>query len=220
MSSVRARLLIFSAALALTAACTAQGASPTPNDPPTAATGSASALSASQSSSATISSGVPQPTASSGSASPPTSTNDATTSGPGSAESEAALAAYRGFYALISRAYADPSADWSKEVKQWATGPAADQFLAGLAGMAQKGQYASGEVRVEPTVTQVQPGLVDIQSCVDSTDLGLFDKDGQSIKAPNAPGSYFRRPSQAQVGQFEGGAWLVVSFADDFSVSC
>lgn len=219
MSSFRVRLLVLAVALALTASCTAQGAAPASSDAATSAPGSASALSASPSSSPATAPGGPQST-SSGHASPSTPSSDATTSVPASADSEAALAAYRGFYALISRAYADPSADWSEEVKRWATGPAADQFLAGLAGMAQKGQYASGEVRVEPTVTQVQSGLVDIRACVDSTDLGLFDKDGQSIKAPDVPGSYFRRPSQAQVGQFEGGAWLVVSFADDFSVSC
>lgn len=86
--------------------------------------------------------------------------------------------------------------------------------------MARNGQYATGTVQVEPSVTQVQPGLVDIESCVDSTNVGLFNSSGQSIKSPNAPGTYFRAPSKAQVGEFEGGAWLVIAVADDHSVTC
>lgn len=135
-------------------------------------------------------------------------------------DAKAALTAYVGYQDFINRAYADPSADWSTEVKQWAAGPVADQFLANIEGTAQLGQYTTGKFVIEPQVTQVQTALVDITDCPDATGIGFFNRDGVSIKAPDAPGSYFRHPSEIQVGQFEGGQWLVQSITDDYTVTC
>lgn len=226
MSSFRVRLMALAAAFALTTSCSSQSGTPTTNDATTATTTSAQTTVSSSSSatnaptSATVAtpSGSAQPTSSSEGALSTLASSGTTLDE--AAESEAALTAYRGYYEFLTRAYADPSADWSSELKQWATGPAADQTLSELSSMARLGQYATGTVQVEPKISQVQPALVDIDSCVDTTNVGLFNRDGQSIKSPDAPGTYFRAPSKAQVGQFEGGAWLVVAVVDDHSVTC
>lgn len=225
MSSFCVRLLTLVAAFALTTSCSSQSGTPSTTDATIATTGALTPATSSSTTSGTI---TPPPTtassnpaqSTSGNASAPSTTTGGETTVNEAAESEAALTAYRGFYEFLNQAYANPSADWSQEIKKWAAGPAAEQVLAQLSSLAQAGQYGTGAVTVEPKITGVQPALVDIQSCVDSTNIGLFDRNGQSIKSPDGPGTYFRHPSTAQVGQFQGGAWLVVAVSDDYSVTC
>ena len=136
------------------------------------------------------------------------------------AEAQAAIAAYVGYVKLIDQAYADPGADWSTEAAKWATDPVKSSFLQNLAGTAARGQYATGTIAVYPVVTKVEPGLVTLTVCADTTNSGFFDKDGKSIKAPDVPGSYYRHPSEVQVAQYEGGAWLVTFITDDYTKTC
>lgn len=117
-------------------------------------------------------------------------------------------------------AYADPGKDWSTNAAQVAADPVKSSFLRNLAGTAQLGQYRNGSIVVEPVVVKVEPGVVSMTACVDATDMGFFDKSGSSIKAPNAPGSYFRHPSEVQVAQYEGGQWLVTFITDDYNTTC
>jgi hypothetical protein len=56
--------------------------------------------------------------------------------------------------------------------------------------------------------------------CVDSTAAGFYDKDGKSIKAPDAPGSYFRHVSEVQVAKYVGDQWLVTFITDDYNTTC
>ena len=88
-----------------------------------------------------------------------------------------------------------------------------------LAEAAARGQYGSGETRISPEVTAVEPGLVTISDCVDKTGTDYL-QNGTSIKAPNAAGSYFRHPAVVQVAEFTGGSWLVLSTADDWTKTC
>jgi len=136
------------------------------------------------------------------------------------AEAQAAIAAYTGYYKLVDQAYADPSKDWSTEAAKWATDPVKSSFLQNVAGTAQLGQYRTGSIAVHPTVTKVEPALVTMTACVDSTSMGFFDKDGSSIKAPDAPGSYFRHVSEVQVAQYQGNQWLVTFITDDYNKTC
>jgi len=136
------------------------------------------------------------------------------------AEAQAAIAAYTGYYKLVDQAYMDPGKSWSTEVAKWATDPEKSSFLHNMAGTAQLGQYGTGSTVVHPTVTKVEPALVTMTVCVDSTEAGFFDKAGNSIKAPDAPGSYFRHVSNVQVAQYEGGAWLVTFVTDDYNTTC
>ena len=136
------------------------------------------------------------------------------------AQAQAAIAAYVGYVKLIDQAYADPGKDWSVEAAKWATDPVKSSFLQNLADTAARGQYATGSTAVYPKVTKVEPGLVTMTVCADATNSGFFDKDGKSIKAPDASGSYYRHPSEVQVAQYEGGAWLVTFITDDYTKTC
>ena len=132
----------------------------------------------------------------------------------------AASAAYVGYSEMVDRAYADPGKDWSSEAAQWATDPAKSSLLQNLAGTAALGQYTSGAIELHPTVVKVETGLVTISDCVDSTNTDFFDSTGQSIKAPDVPGSYFRHVSEAQVALYETGQWLVTFITDDYNTTC
>jgi len=136
------------------------------------------------------------------------------------AQAQAAIAAYVGYVQLIDQAYADPGKDWSTEAARWATDPVKSSFLQNVAGTAARGQYATGSIAVYPQVTKVEPGLVTMTVCADATNSGFFDKEGNSIKAPDAPGSYYRHPSEVQVAQYEGGSWLVTFITDDYTKTC
>ena len=136
------------------------------------------------------------------------------------AEAQAAIAAYTGYYKLVDQAYAAPGKDWSSKAARWATDPVKSSFLQNVAGTAQLGQYRTGSIAVHPTVTKVEPALVTMTACVDSTNMGFFDKDGNSIKAPDAPGSYFRHVSEVQVAQYQGNQWLVTFITDDYTKTC
>ena len=136
------------------------------------------------------------------------------------AEAQAAIAAYVGYGKLIDQSYADPGKDWSVEAAQWAADPAKSSLLRNLAGTAQLGQYGTGSLVLHPTVTKVEPALVTMTDCVDATNAGFFDKNGNSIKAPDAPGTYFRHRAEVQVAQYEGGQWLVTFITDDYNTTC
>ena len=136
------------------------------------------------------------------------------------AQAQAAIAAYVGYVKLIDQAYAAPGRDWSVEAAKWATDPVKSSFLQNLSDTAARGQYATGSTAVYPKVTKVEPGLVTMTVCADATNSGFFDKDGKSIKAPDASGSYYRHPSEVQVAQYEGGAWLVTFITDDYTKTC
>ena len=133
---------------------------------------------------------------------------------------QAAIAAYVGYYQLVDQAYMHPGKDWTSEVSKWATDPEKSSFLRNMAGTAQLGQYGTGSTVVYPRVTKVEPGVVTMTVCVDSTAAGFFDKAGQSIKAPDAPGSYFRHVSEVQVALYQGGVWLVTFVTDDYNTTC
>jgi len=135
-------------------------------------------------------------------------------------QAQAAIAAYVGYYKLVDQAYADPGKDWSADAAKWTTDPVMSSFLRNLAGTAALGQYRTGKISVEPVVTKVEPSLVSMTVCVDATDMAFLDSSGKSIKAPDAPGSYFRHVSDVQVARYEGGQWLVTFITDDYTKTC
>jgi hypothetical protein len=212
-------LLMIGAAVALLAGCTTSN--------------SATVTSTAPSSSSSLSSPSPTVTSTSSPSALPSSVTEtkppvttATTPWPADltpdqvASAQAAIAAYVGYYQLVDKAYMAPGSDWTSEVGKWATDPEKSSFLHNMAGTAQLGQYGTGSTVVHPQVTKVEPGLVTMTVCVDSTDAGFFDSAGRSIKAPDAPGSYFRHVSEVQVAKYEGGAWLVTFVTDDYNTTC
>lgn len=136
------------------------------------------------------------------------------------ADAQAAVDALMGYSALIDAAFAEPGKDWSEEIKKWAGDPARTEFVNAIRGTAELGQYGTGTVGVYPTVSNVEGAVADIAVCFDSTDVGFFDKNGSSIKAPDVPGSYLRHPAQVEVARYASGAWLVTTVVDDYSKTC
>ena len=135
-------------------------------------------------------------------------------------EAKAAIAAYVAYEHLVDEAYTKPGEDWSKQATKLAADPERSNFLSNLKATAELGQYTSGSAVLKPQVTKVQPALVHLSVCVDSSSIGFFDKNGRSIKAPNQAGSYYRHSSQIDVGQYVGGQWLVTIVTSDFKHSC
>jgi hypothetical protein len=135
------------------------------------------------------------------------------------AAAQSAISAYTAYWRVVDQAVADPGADWTSQVSQYATGAKLDSFFESLRQAAARGQRATGTTKIDPQVTTVAPGLVTINDCVDKTDTDYLQGD-VSIKAPDAPGSYFRHPAVVQVAQFDGGRWLVLASSDDWSKTC
>ena len=203
--------------LGLSASCTSSdGATPT-SDSPSSVTPSSTALPSVTS--------ISSPSSSVSSASSPSSTA-APASWPADlsrqqvAEAQAAIAAYTGYYKLVDQAYAAPGKDWSSKAARWATDPVKSSFLKNLAGTAKLGQYGTGSIVAHPMVTKVEPALVTMTDCVDATNVGFYDRSGNSIKAPDASGSYFRHVSEVQVAEYQGNQWLVTFITDDYTKRC
>jgi hypothetical protein len=135
------------------------------------------------------------------------------------ASAQAAIAAYTAYWGVVDQAVADPGADWTSQISQYATGAKLDSFFESLRQAVARGQHATGTTKIDPQVTAVEPGLVTINDCVDKTYTDYLQGE-VSIKAPDAPGSYFRHPAVVQVAQFDGGRWLVLASTDDWSKTC
>jgi len=135
-------------------------------------------------------------------------------------EAKSALTAYTAYYALLEQAFAKPGKDWSGPFAKVASDPDKFSILRYLKATAKLGQYGSGHIRLIPRVTKIQTAAVELTVCVDTSNEGFFDKTGKSIKAPDAPGSYYRHPSKAAVYEYVGNQWLVTTINDDFSKTC
>jgi hypothetical protein len=83
------------------------------------------------------------------------------------AAANAALDVYRQYWALFDKSGAEPSADWSTEIAELATGSAIDGFIQGTASLAQDGLHAVGTTSIDVRVTKVEPALVQLTSCND-----------------------------------------------------
>ena len=152
---------------------------------------------------------------------PPTSNPWPATLTPGEVtQAKAAIAAYTAYSALVDQAFTEPGRNWNGPFAKVAADPEKSSIVRYLAATAKLGQYGNGKTLIAPRVTKVQTGVVDLAVCVDATSAGFFDKTGKSIKAPNAPGSYFRHPSQVQVLEYVGNKWLVTRTTSDFTKSC
>lgn len=125
------------------------------------------------------------------------------------ADANAAIAVYEAYWSLIDQASSDPGSDWSVQVSGVAAGTSSDVFLNELASLNKRGIHTTGRTSVEGTVTKVEPALVHLSGCVDVSRTDVLDSSGNSVAAPDGPGSYARFTTTAQVGQGQGGQWLV-----------
>lgn len=134
-------------------------------------------------------------------------------------DAQAAISAYRQYYALLDKAYADPNRDWSKDVKLLTDEPIRSEILTDLDHVKKKKQVGAGRVVVEPVVTKVT-GDVYLKSCVDSSQAQLLT-DGKSHKLPDVKGSYWRHVSLVTVTKYTDGRWRVSAIDEqNWSVKC
>lgn len=218
-------LLVIGAVVALLAGCSASNGATVPSIAPS---GSSSISSPSPTVTSTSSPSA-GPSSTSAAPSSVTETKPTVTTAPSPwpadltsdqvASAQAAIAIYTAYWGVVDQAVADPGADWTSQISQYATGAEQDSFLEALRQAAARGQRATGTTKIDPQVTAVDPGLVTISDCVDKTYTDYLQGD-VSIKAPDAPGSYFRHPAVVQVALFDGGRWLVLASTDDWSKTC
>jgi len=187
----------------------------------------------------TTSSSTPASTGSPSSSTPPTSPSVVTSSSAASTvvqtstnpwpvdltpdqitQAQAAIAVYKAYWGLIDRAGAEPGANWTEKVSEYASGPEKATMLTTLAETAARGQRTVGETLIAPVVTDVQPAQIVISDCIDKSHTDFLDSEGVSIKAPDAPGSYIRHPALVQMVQLQDGRWQVVLVTDDWSKTC
>lgn len=136
------------------------------------------------------------------------------------ADAQAALDVYGRYQALVGVAGADPGRDWTAEISVVATAVAESRLVEALTQTAARGQLTAGSAQIAPVVMGAEPSLVIIQDCVDSSNADFLDSNGNSIKAPDAAGTYYRHPAAAQVVQLQDGSWRVAVASDDWSTRC
>lgn len=122
--------------------------------------------------------------------------------------------------------YADPSKDWTKEIRTYEADPLAASDIASLKESAAEGSYGSGHVSVDVTVSSVTAHKIVITGCVDTSRVKVFDKSGNSIKAPNQSGSYWRFVQTATLYKYalkdapKTGGWLVSEVESNLKKTC
>lgn len=135
-------------------------------------------------------------------------------------DAQAAIEGYRDYWKMVDVAIAQPTQDWTEQVQQHTDGPAQVALMETLGRLVERGRYASGTTSVNPVVVDVQPGLVVISDCVDKTATDILDPTGKSVKAPDAPGTYFRHQASANMIETIDGRWVLALGTDDWSQTC
>ena len=142
------------------------------------------------------------------------------------ADTAFAVTAYKGSLAVYESSSADPSKDWTKQIRTYEADPVAASDIASLKSDAAQGSYGSGHLSVDVTVSSVTPHMIVITGCVDTSMLKVFDKSGKSIKAPNQPGSYWRFLQTATLYKYalkdapKTGGWLVSEIKSNLQKTC
>ena len=136
------------------------------------------------------------------------------------ADAESALIAYRGYRAAIDLSLTDPTVDWTSEIRTYSADPAASDWLNFLQRPAIQTGRASGSTTISPTVAAVEPALVTIHDCVDTTAVVFVNAEGENLLSPDQPGSYRRHPVTTQVAKYEDSRWLVSFITEDYAARC
>jgi hypothetical protein len=133
---------------------------------------------------------------------------------------EAALGAYQRYWSVTDSIAGNPGADPAAQVADVATAEAGDNMLTAAQDLAAAGRHSVGGTAVDSRVTGVAGGVVTLIACVDTSAADVVDGSGVSVRPPDAPGSYWRYVSTAQVAVFNGGQWLVAVDDADRSTTC
>ena len=95
-------------------------------------------------------------------------------------------------------------------VSPFAGGAAQSTYLEALDQLVTRGRYIVGTTAVAPQVMSVEPGQSVITDCIDRSAADLLDLDGQSLRAPDVPGSYLRHQATTQMGKLSG-RWVMMT---------
>ncbi len=212
-----AATLVMAAVLGVTAGCGNDAAEPPPPPTvrftfadPTAPVGSPTSASASSGAPG----GLPADQASASNPWPASLTPAQITS------AQAALGAYQRYWSVMDSIAGNPGADVAAQIADVATAEAGDDMLTTAQDLAAAGRHSVGGTAVDPRVTGVAGGVVSLTACVDTSAADVVDGSGVSVRPPDAPGSYRRYVSAAQVAVFNGGQWLVAVDDADRSKTC
>lgn len=135
------------------------------------------------------------------------------------ADAQAAWDAYLKFRAFYVQAQADPGADWSAQLAALTNDPMRTNAQTDLTNQAKLQSKVEDRTRAEITKIEVAPDFVVFSACIDASDTKFFDKNGNDVTAPDAPGSYLRHPGELWVER-QNGAWLFVDQMNDFQTQC
>ena len=136
------------------------------------------------------------------------------------ADATAALGVYRQYWALLDEANSTPGIDRTEQISRVAIADAAELFAENDNLLVRNGYHTVGVTAVEAQVTKVEPALVHVSACIDVSGTEVVDADGRSLGAADGPGSHLRFISNAQIGQFAGGRWLVTVDNIDRNTTC
>lgn len=136
------------------------------------------------------------------------------------ADAKAAVEVYRAYWSVSDQALADPTNDWAQQIAAVADGTAGDLLLNDIHSLANAGRHTTGRTVIDATVIKVEPANVHLVGCVDVSGTDVVDANGQSVKVPDGPGTYERFQTATQVGQVQGGAWLVAVDTFDRDSTC
>lgn len=135
-------------------------------------------------------------------------------------EAQAAIEVFGKYRILIDEVISAPAIDRSGAIAELAEGTAADSLRSAQAQLKDRNLHAIGTTQGSITITNVEPGVVSLQSCVDASGQDLVDGEGHSYRRSDGPGSYYRFISSVQVAKFADGRWRVVVDSTDRSAQC
>jgi hypothetical protein len=135
------------------------------------------------------------------------------------ADAQAAWQSYTAYRSLSAQARANPSADWSAQFSALSADPMLTNAQTALNNQVKLQTKVDDQTRVEIAEVVVEPDFVVFSVCVDTTNTTVQDKDGKDVKAPDAPGSYYRHPGELWLER-QNGTWLIVDQKHDFQAQC
>jgi len=135
-------------------------------------------------------------------------------------DATAALEVYRQYWALLDEANSTPGINRSEQISRVAIDDAAQLFAENDNLLVTNGYHIVGLTTVEAQVTKVEPALMHVSACIDVSGTEVIDAEGRSLGAADSPSSHLRFISNAQIGRFVGGRWLMTVDNIDRNATC
>lgn len=134
-------------------------------------------------------------------------------------DAQAAWGAYQAFRTFYAQAAAEPGSDWSAQLSALTGDPANTRLQLQLTNDAKLQSKTVDKTVAEIVGVQVQPDFVVFSVCVDASQTKFYDKDGNDVTAPDAPGSYYRHPGTVSMDR-PSGTFLFVDSTSDYQTQC